>query len=176
MYYNYNDFELLYLIKDGCHKAEKMLYYKYTFLIKKIYFHFDLSLYSFPDFMQEGYLLLNDTIRNFDSSKASSFYTYFYICLKHTILKLTRRKGLVLKEGEVEFKEEEHSNKSKYDFNKNIIIKDKSINNLEIMLIQKCFIDGVSLSEFCRIYNINYNKGYYLYKKLKVKIEKILTK
>ena len=82
MYQNYNDYELLYLIKDSNPKALNMLFRKYDVLIKTVasemYTH-DSRLY---DLIQEGRMLLYECIYKYDDTREISFFSYFLICLK----------------------------------------------------------------------------------------------
>ena len=73
----YNDYELLYLIKDGNEKAFNYFFQKYDCLIIKI----AIDLYpqgdKQDDLVQEGRMILYDCIKNYDSSYGTPFFSFF---------------------------------------------------------------------------------------------------
>ena len=78
MYVNHNDYELVYLIKDGNVPAKEYLFKKYSVLIKKIYREGFYNLrYQLFDFMQEGFIILEKVITSYDFSFNFSFYNSF---------------------------------------------------------------------------------------------------
>ncbi|MBR6071262.1 MAG: hypothetical protein IKP77_00335 [Acholeplasmatales bacterium] len=87
MYLNYNDNELLYLLREGSKEAFLVLYNKYDILIKKI------SKKACPygdkkyDLIQEGRMILFECIRTYDSYYEISFYSYFNICFNRKLKK-----------------------------------------------------------------------------------------
>ena len=85
MYVNYNDFELLYLIKDGNPKALDMMFYKYDVLIKKTAFKILGSDDKIYDLIQEGRMLLYECIYKYNEHYDISFYSYFLICLRRKL-------------------------------------------------------------------------------------------
>ena len=85
MYTNYNDYELIYLIKEGSQSALDMIFKKYEFLIytKALYLINDLSKLS--DLIQECRMVLYDCIMKYSFDFDVTFYSYFLICLRRKI-------------------------------------------------------------------------------------------
>ncbi|MCR5231496.1 MAG: hypothetical protein K6B64_02515 [Acholeplasmatales bacterium] len=81
----YNDFEMLYLIKEGNELAYNIMFLKYEKYIWKI------VLESYPynskneDLVQEGRIVLHNCILGYNSYMNVSFFSYFTICLKRKI-------------------------------------------------------------------------------------------
>lgn len=87
-YDEYNDYELLYLIKDGNENALKYFFQKYDCLITKIAISFYSNGDKLEDLLQEGRMILYDCIKNYNSSYGTTFYTYFVVSLKRKYYKL----------------------------------------------------------------------------------------
>ena len=77
MYYNYNDYELIYLIKEGVEEALKEMFRKYSHFLYKFYYQQENRFTSKGDFVQEGFMVLQKAIETYDMDKEISFYTYF---------------------------------------------------------------------------------------------------
>lgn len=169
---SYNDFELLYLIREGSELALNILYDKYQFLIKKIAKRFFSYGDKLNDLIQEGLLVLDRCIKKFDDRKPVLFYTYLCICLNHRFSNLVN-KGTYYDEY-ISFNEAEHhieSNlKGGYSY-KYLDIFDE----LDKKIYYECIIGTLSISGFSKIYNINYNKVYYRSKNIVNELKKILT-
>ena len=43
-------------------------------------------------------------------------------------------------------------------------------------ILEECILENCSLNTFCQENNLDYRKTYYLYTKIRLKLEKILTK
>lgn len=169
---SYNDFELLYLIKEGSELALNILYDKYYYLIRKIakkYFPYGDKL---DDLTQEGFLILNNCINKFDDRKPVLFYTFISICLNHRFSYLVNKGSYY--DDYVVFNEKIHhkctSYTSGYSFKSLDIFDD-----IDKKIYEECIIDGLSLKGFSNKYNISYSKVYYRSKNIVNELKKILT-
>lgn len=90
MYREYNDNELLDLIKDNNEEARTILYKKYEPLImsysKKILPYCKSGGIELNDLIQEGLIGLTNAINNFSSKKDIMFYTYARTCIERMII------------------------------------------------------------------------------------------
>jgi RNA polymerase sigma factor (sigma-70 family) len=68
------------MIKDGDEQAFELMCEKYTLLIYKYIYKFNLR-YMMDDMLQEGYMVLLRSIRHFDESFNKSFTRYFMLNL-----------------------------------------------------------------------------------------------
>lgn len=100
----YNDFELVYLIRENNEEAREILYNKYKPIIVKkstdqIY---KLGSYGMEinDLIQEGYIGLDNAINCFNEKENTSFYTFALLCIDRQIItyikKNTNNKAMVL--------------------------------------------------------------------------------
>ena len=90
MYVNYNDYELIYLIKEGSTQAREILFNKYSVLLKKIYKEgFYYKIYQMHDFIQEGLLILNKVIYSYSLEFSYNFYNYFKLCFARRLSRLS---------------------------------------------------------------------------------------
>lgn len=100
----YNDFELVSLIRENNEEAREILYNKYKPIIVKkstdqIY---KLGSYGMEinDLIQEGYIGLDNAINCFNEKENTSFYTFALLCIDRHIItyikKNTNNKAMVL--------------------------------------------------------------------------------
>lgn len=91
-YNDFNDFELIYNIKENSEEANEILYEKYKGLIKKIvdsmtknapFLGIDLD-----DLMQEGLIALNLAIKSYDENSKNLFYTYAKTVIRNKLATL----------------------------------------------------------------------------------------
>ena len=100
----YNDFELVSLIRENNEEAREILYNKYKPIIVKkstdqIY---KLGSYGMEinDLIQEGYIGLDNAINCFNEKENTSFYTFALLCIDRQVItyikKNTNNKTMVL--------------------------------------------------------------------------------
>lgn len=94
-YKDFNDFELIYNIKENSEEANEILYEKYKGLIKKIV---DKMTKNAPflgieidDLMQEGLLALNMAIESYDENSRNLFYTYAKTIIRNKLASLVKK-------------------------------------------------------------------------------------
>lgn len=177
MYINYNDYELMYLTREGSEAAKKLLYDKYANLIMKIYREgYYYKKYNYSDFQQEGLMILEAAIKKYDEKFNYSFFHYFKLCFVRRLNRINNQTGLLLCEMNVSYKmtdtKDRTDNKLKY-----IIRKEYETEPILIRkIVEECILENCSLNTFCEENNLDYRKTYYLYTKIRLKLEKILTK
>ena len=90
MYKDYNDYELIDLIKNNNEEARNILYKKYEPLIfgysKKILPYCKSGGVELNDLIQEGMLGLTNALKTFDDTKKILFYTYAKTCIERKII------------------------------------------------------------------------------------------
>ena len=100
----HNDYELVYLAQEGNEDAINLIYQKYKpIIIKKskiAIVHATHHGIEISDIMQEGYIGLEEAIRNFSQENEASFYTFAMLCIDREIVnylrKTTKDRGKVL--------------------------------------------------------------------------------
>lgn len=97
---DYNDFEILDLIKSGNEEAFQFMVEKYKFLIAKKISHFQLKDH-YDDCFQESLLVLYRSVLRFEDHYGKTFTKYFENNLENhliTILRRNARRGKLIHE------------------------------------------------------------------------------
>ncbi len=95
----YNDYELLYLIKQNNDEAKEILFWKYGFLIRSRICRLGVPRLYWDDYYQEGCLMLHRAIKMYDENSKKSFTKFFEMLLHRRIVTLLRKD---LKDKEIE--------------------------------------------------------------------------
>ena len=94
-YKNYNDYELIYMVRENDEYSYGILFDKYLPIVKRIAFDYYKNFngygYEYDDFLQEGYLGFQKAISSYDDTKDNLFYTFVTLCIKRRILSFCRR-------------------------------------------------------------------------------------
>ena len=174
MFINYNDFELIYLIKDNNFKAKQLFYDKYKYLIYKFYCnnYYEKNL-AYCDFEQDCLLQLEKAIYKYNSAVGVSFYCYFRLIIKRYIIKLTTRNKNSF------FEEISRPLKDNNEVKKNslLYILNKELENdfLAKEYIDFCLLGGRKNIDFQKKYDLSYYEVKKIDKKIKLMVQKILT-
>lgn len=102
-YKSYNDYELIYQIRENDEDSYNILFTKYSFLVNKLAYEYYCVNKNFgielEDLTQEGFYGLSLALKEYDSENAL-FYTYAMLCIRREIeryLKYQKRnKHLIL--------------------------------------------------------------------------------
>ncbi len=86
---NYNDFEIIDLIRQGNEEALSLMFEKYRYLIAKIIIKFNLTD-EFDDYFQEGQMVLYRSVLKFDDSFNKTFTRYFESNYEHHLISAIR--------------------------------------------------------------------------------------
>ena len=184
-----NDYELVSLAQDGNEDAINIIYQKYKpIIIKKsknaIFFatHHGIEI---NDIMQEGYIGLDEAIKNFSQDSDASFYTFALLCINRQIVNYLRKttggKDRVLNEAVAidETLERVLSDESDVElsfFNKNEehdIIEDirKILTDFELEVFDMK-INGYNFDEIANTLNKDVKSIYNTFHRIKLKIKK----
>jgi len=90
----YNDYELVYMVKEKDDGSQSVLYNKYFPIIKKLasdaYRRYGCYGHDYDDFLQEAYIGFQNAIIRFDEGKNILFYTFAVMCIKRHLLSFCR--------------------------------------------------------------------------------------
>lgn len=86
---NYNDYEIIDLIRQGSEEAWNLMFEKYRWLIAKKITKFNLTA-EFDDRFQESLMVMHRSIVHFDDRKNKSFTRYFESNLEHHLISVIR--------------------------------------------------------------------------------------
>ncbi len=88
MDYQYNDYELVYMIKESNEDAFDIMLKKYDPIIKSLAFSYvkkyDFFNLDFDDLLQEGRISFYKSIIDYREEKDILFYTFCILCIKRT--------------------------------------------------------------------------------------------
>ena len=175
MYFNYNDYELIYLINEGSLGAFKALFRKYDHLIMatigESYPYGDKS----KDLAQEGRMILFDCVRRFKPEMGVTFYSYFYICFKRKLGKELEKEYY---KNYIPFNENLYSDLIMDLKNVAIVSYIKSYyRNDEVaqLIIEENLLRGTSIHKIAIKYGINYHELYRKKTSIIRSMKKVLT-
>lgn len=171
------DEELITLSKNGNEGAENELLEKYKDLVVKISRSYFIIGGELEDIVQEGMIGLYKAIKNYDSSKSTSFKTFAIMCVKHqiqtAIKKANTKKNMTLsnsvslqsfseKNDEEDFlpmnlifqvtPDEKVISRENY---KDLILKIKNILSKKEYEVLKFYLRGYSYKEIAKILGLN---------------------
>lgn len=173
----YNDYELLYLIRENIEEAKEILFWKYSFLIKSRIYKLHIPTHLWDDFYQEGCIMLCKAIKIYDENSKMSFTNFFDLLLKRRILTLIRKESNYLKCESI------YNLDEIVDFNNNtskLMIFEDDLNYLsafEKVVYQKAIINGERIDNLARELNVSTksisNAKHRIVKKMKNKIKNL---
>jgi RNA polymerase sporulation-specific sigma factor len=91
--YQYNDYELLYLIRENCEVALDIMFSKYVPLIKSRIRSFHIKEWNKEDFFQEGLISLYKAITTYREDKNKTFNKYFDLLLQRRYIQILRKES-----------------------------------------------------------------------------------
>ena len=93
-YKEYNDYELVYMVRENDDECTNILYDKYMPILKKIaydyYQKFNTYGYDYDDFLQEAFISFQKALVSFDESKNSLFYSFVVLCVRRNLMSFCR--------------------------------------------------------------------------------------
>ena len=94
-YKNYNDYELIYMVRENDDDSYYVLFNKYLPIIKRIAYNYYKKYstygYDLDDFVQEAYVSFQRAINNFNSDKNVLFYTFLIMCIHRSLISFCGR-------------------------------------------------------------------------------------
>ncbi len=158
-----NDYELIYLIKEGNEIALGLMFDKYERYIWSIVLNFYIYNLKAEDLVQQGRLCLYRSIFMYNASLKVSFFRFFTICLKRTLLRELQNNyykvPLLLKD-----------NTTQYGNNK-LPGLSKLLTKEELDLYEHCFVLNYSVREYAKKKNISFYKMKMIYDGLLQKVK-----
>lgn len=168
-----NDYELIYLIREGNEKAYELLLEKYKpFIIKLSY-----RVYSMceEDSIYDGYLILNQAIKKFDESFNKTFLRFFELLLvryycKYVKKAISENNALAHYTYNTTFKE-----KKDYERERRIKQAQKEISEIKDEVARNIIMEYINsdntITSICKKIGYNPKKIYNLLAKIKNKLK-----
>lgn len=175
MYYaGYNDYELIYLVNEGSEPALNVLYQKYAIYINKVAGKYVPRGDKRSDLIQDGLMLLNQSIKKYNPNLQASFYTYFSIVLKRGFSRILSGSYYFTKElsdNDLVLREADSFNKT-FDVD---ILRKYLTKDIDKKIYDECILGNLSIKGFANIYNLEYSLVYRRRKTILLRLKKILT-
>lgn len=164
-----NDYELIYLIKEGNETAYLLLFKKYELYLWKIAKDFIGYNEKMEDLVQEGRILMNTCIYAYKSDLGISFFSFVTLCLRREYAKQMAKNYF---DEYLTFNESIHG--GGYDHSLDIVYKSDAFldNEEDKEMYQFVILDGLSLKLYARKKHLSYHKVYYQYALLVEKMKK----
>ena len=93
-YKNYNDYELIYDVKENDYNSYNILFNKYLPVLKsltyKYYKNYKNYGYDYDDFFQEASIAFSNAVEKYDAEKNALFYTFVTLCVNRSLLSFCR--------------------------------------------------------------------------------------
>ena len=94
-YRDYNDYELLYMVRENDDNSYDILINKYIPIIKNIAYRYYNSYsnygYDQDDFIQEAYCAFLNAVSNYNEDKNTLFYTFVLVCIHRSLITFCKR-------------------------------------------------------------------------------------
>lgn len=181
----YNDYELVALAKEGNEDAINLIYQKYKPIVVGkskdailVASHHGIEI---NDIMQEGYIGLEEAIKDFNENGNTTFYTFATLCINRQIInylrKCSRGKNKILNDAVAIDDMTDGSFKDDFDLEMSFVSKDiiKDITNtltdFENMVF-KLRLDGYSYDEIAKHLNKSVKSIYNTFHRIKEKVKK----
>ncbi len=173
LFWNLNDYELLYLISEHNERAVDLMYKKYSMYIIKVINEMKVQFDTKDEYFQEGLIVLDTAIKKYDDKMDVPFFSYFNLILKRRLFYIHKEhysyhKNVFFSEIINDIAQDTFSEQVESYAVKNITFK-KEIDN---KIYEEIILGNRSIKSFSIKYDMNakevYNKVYYLKKKLKI--------
>ena len=94
-YKKYNDYELIYMVREKDEDSYNAIFSKYYPIIKKISFNyynrFNNYGYDYDDFIQEACLAFHGALSSFNEMENVLFYTYSITCMERKLISFCKK-------------------------------------------------------------------------------------
>jgi RNA polymerase sporulation-specific sigma factor len=171
---NFNDFEIINLIKQGNEEAFQLMVDKYKFFVAKMIKKFNLQE-QYDDMFQEALMILYKSIMRFDQSFNKTFMRYFEMNLTNrfiTIKNKHNRYGKFLSEKlPTLYQETIHETKHYYISDTEIRKALDTLSDLEKQVFQLKIIEKRSIQETADYLEFSQKKIYNALDRIKKKIK-----
>ena len=191
MFSDYNDYELVALAKEGNEDATNILYQKYKPIIVKKSENMIVRAshhgIEISDIMQEGFMGLEEAIKNFNEDDNTSFYTFAMLCVNRQIInylrKNTRGRNRILNDAGPIDEYVEKNLKDEFDTEFSLINKETENNVIDKLRSRLTLfegrvfdmkLDGYSIEEIAKTLNRDTKSIYNTFNRLKSKIKKVI--
>lgn len=175
---DYNDFEIIDLIRQGSEEAWNLMFTKYRWLIAKKIAKFNLTA-EYDDRFQEALMVLHRSIERFDDRHNKSFTRYFETNLEHHLITVVRARQreyrFMVERLPLLLEDEVRETEVPYGAKEEIVAGIESLSPFERTVFVERMIRQVPATEIARRLGITpkkvYNAAERIKKKIKLRLE-----
>ena len=190
-YKNYNDYELIYMVREKDDYSEDILLKKYLPVIKSIsseyYLKYKNYCCEYDDFLQEAIIAFQSAISNYNESKDVLFYSFAIMCVRRRLITFCRNISSESKNVSYnELVDIDNNMVEDYSANINIIIDNKELEemlskcilelDIECSCILELKLNGFSYREISQLLDIPPSTVEYRTRKIRKKIINLMNK
>lgn len=153
----YNDYELLYLVKEGSQRALDILYHKYTVFVCSRVRKYIINSDKRNDMIQEGLMVVDKCIKNYDPNSPISLFWYISLSISRKYSKLINedyyRSKIIFSDNEIAY-----SSSDDMQHNKSFLLRAEYFftDPIDILIYNENLLDGTPLLKLSEKYNISY--------------------
>ncbi len=171
---NYNDYEIIDLVKQGNEEALQLMIDKYRYLIAKKISKFNLTD-DFDDYFQEGLLVLYRSILRYDDSRIKTFTRYFEMNYEHHLISAirtkTRKQKFTIEKLPMLYGDSIGENKSEYYSEDEIKAVLHVLSTLEKRIFERRFIENYDVKTIAEIEALDVKTVYNAIERIRKKIK-----
>lgn len=176
---DFNDNELIYLIRNNNEQAQNLLIKKYDkFIHLKIH---DMQLKNHEDCFQEGLMVLFNCAKTYNEKYNKTFMKYFETILNNRFIDIKRHQEkdnnylVLLDEKEIDYCSVLCEDGIKLDFNINDVFLSK-LTLMERSVFYDYYLCNMSIDEIANKQKVGKKNIYYVIYRIKGKIKKYMVK
>ena len=120
-------------------------------------------------------VILNKVIYSYSLEFCNNFYNYFKLCFIRRLSRLSYTKEIAFCDNRVKYKFIDVVDVKTNSIRKLIEREIKDEDDITKRIVSECIFENLSIQSFCLRYDLDYTNTYYLYRKIRLKLEKLLT-
>lgn len=159
--WGYNDYELIYLIKERSDEALEIMFAKYEKLIYTKIYKYYFHKIAFEDCVQEGRLVLLKALKLYSDNSKKTFMRYFELLLERKLIDLLRKD--IKDANSYELSEEkilvhqinENSTLNNAILNEEVSFHFERLSKFEEEVYRLKFLRGYKVKEISKVLNLN---------------------
>lgn len=167
--FKYNDFELLYLAKEGSEEATEIILEKYKMLVLRFIKDFNIEQKMKEDFIQEGLVTINKAINCYDVYSRMTFTKFVEMLIYRRFIDLMRKnkKETIVPIEKIDYIFQE--TEKEYQLQETLEFTYDSLSKFENQVYRLKNIEGLSSKQISQKLNVDIKKVYSAVDRIKKK-------
>lgn len=178
--YCYNDYEILYMIKEGVPEAVEILVNKYKPLVYTRIKKFRIVPSQIDDYYQESLIVLNKAVNCYDQNSKMSFTNFYDLLLQRRFIDLLRlnrkyhENNILFEDIDIALTYTTNKEEKEKELNNEILKEEmiKNLSNLEYKIFELKYFQNLKAKEIALKLNISIKQVYAAGDRIKQKYRK----